>query len=55
MGGCQIYGPFLDPYYHTAPNIEGTQNGIIILATTHMGMVGGGGLQGYGIQAQLRV
>ena len=25
MGGCQNYGPFLDPYYNTAPNIEGTQ------------------------------
>ena len=21
MGGCQKYGPFLDPYYNTAPNI----------------------------------
>ena len=20
MGGCQNYGPFLDPYYHTSPN-----------------------------------
>ena len=19
MGGCQIYGPFLGPYYNTAP------------------------------------
>ena len=19
MGGCQTYGPFLDPYYNTAP------------------------------------
>ena len=19
MGGCQMYGPFLDPYYNTAP------------------------------------
>ena len=25
MGGCQKYGPFLDPYYNTAPNILGTQ------------------------------
>ena len=24
MGGCQNDGPFLDPYYNTAPNIEGT-------------------------------
>ena len=22
MGGCQSSGPFLDPYYNTAPNIE---------------------------------
>ena len=21
MGGCQNYGPLLDPYFHTAPNI----------------------------------
>ena len=21
MGGCQNYGPFLDPYYNMAPNI----------------------------------
>ena len=21
VGGCQNYGPFLDPYHHTAPNI----------------------------------
>ena len=21
MGGCQNYGPFLGPYYNTAPNI----------------------------------
>ena len=27
MVGCQNYGPFLDPYYNTAPNIEGTQKG----------------------------
>ena len=24
LGGCQNYGPFLDPYYNTAPNIEDT-------------------------------
>ena len=24
MDGCQNYGPFLDPYYNTAPNIQGT-------------------------------
>ena len=36
MGGCQNYGPFLDPYYNTAPNIQGTQKGTIILTTTHI-------------------
>ena len=33
-GGCQNYGPFSDPCYNTAPNIKGTQKGIIILTTT---------------------
>ena len=36
MGGCQNYGPFVDPYYNTAPNIQGTQKGTIILTTTHI-------------------
>ena len=36
VGDCQNFGPFLDPYYNTAPNIEGTQKGAIILTTTHM-------------------
>ena len=36
MGGCQNYGPFLDPYYNTAPNISGTQKGTIILTTTQI-------------------
>ena len=36
MGGCQNYGPFLGPYYNTAPDISGTQKGTIILTTTHM-------------------
>ena len=27
---------FLDPYYNTAPNIWGTQEGIIILTTTQI-------------------
>ena len=27
MDGCQNYGPFLDPYYNTAPNIWRTQKG----------------------------
>ena len=31
MGGCQDYGPFLDPDYNTAPHIQGTQKGTIIL------------------------
>ena len=38
MGGCQNYGPFLDPYYNTAPDIQGTQEGAIILTTTHTEM-----------------
>ena len=29
VGGCQNYGPFLDPYYNTALNIWGTQKGTI--------------------------
>ena len=36
MGGCQNYGPLLGPYYNTAPNIQGTQKGTIILTTTHI-------------------
>ena len=36
MGCCQNYGPFLDPYFNTAPNIWGTQKGTIILTTTHI-------------------
>ena len=36
MGGCQNYGPFLGPYYSTAPSILGTQKGTIILTTTHV-------------------
>ena len=36
MGGCQNYGPFLDPSNNTAPNIYGTQKGIIILASTQI-------------------
>ena len=36
MGGCQNYGPFLGPYYSTAPNIQGTQKGTMILTTTHI-------------------
>ena len=40
MGGCQNYGPFLVPYYNTAPNILGTQKGTIILTTTQIFMRG---------------
>ena len=36
MGGCQYYGPLLGPYYNTAPNIQGTQKGTLILTTIHM-------------------
>ena len=40
MGGCQTYGCFLDPYSNTAPNIEGTQKGtMIILATTQIDII----------------
>ena len=30
------YGSFLDPYYNTAPNIQGAPKGTIILTTIHM-------------------
>ena len=30
MGGCQNYGPFLDPYYNAAPNIWGQKRTIIL-------------------------
>ena len=36
MGGCRNYGPFLGPYYNTAPIINGTQKGTLILTTTQM-------------------
>ena len=29
-GGCQNYGPFLDPFCNTTPNISGTHRGTII-------------------------
>ena len=35
MGGCQNYGPFLGPEYSTAPIIQGTPTGTLILTTTH--------------------
>ena len=38
MGGYQNYGPFWGPYYNTAPNVQGTQKGAMILTTTHMGV-----------------
>ena len=37
MGGCQNYGPLLEPYYNTASNIYGTpKKETIILTTTHI-------------------
>ena len=33
-GGCQNHGPFLDPYYETAPNIQATEKRTIILTTS---------------------
>ena len=36
VGGCQNCDPFLGPYNNTAPNIQGTQKGTIILTTTHV-------------------
>ena len=36
MGGCQNYGPSLDPYSNTAPSILGIQKGTIVLITTHV-------------------
>ena len=38
MGGCQNYGPFLGPYYNTAPMNQGTQKGTLILTSTHIYM-----------------
>ena len=35
MGGCQNYGPFLDPYYLI---FRVPKKGIIILTTTHIGL-----------------
>ena len=51
MGDCQNYGPFLAPYYSTAPNIWGTQKGIIIVITAHMLKVNGLVLGGSGFLA----
>ena len=36
MGGSRNYDPFWGPYHDTAPNIQGTQRGTIILTATHM-------------------
>ena len=36
MGGCQNYGHFLGPDFSSAPIIQGTQKGTLILTTTHM-------------------
>ena len=38
LGGCQNDGPFLDPFSNTAPNIQGTPKGIIILTATHIAL-----------------
>ena len=40
MGGCQNSGPFLGPYYNTAPNISGTQKGTIIFDNHPYGYLG---------------
>ena len=32
----KTYGPFLSPDFNTAPKIEGTQKGTLILTTTHV-------------------
>ena len=39
VGCCQNYGPFLGPRYNTAPSIQGTRKGTIILRTTHIPFV----------------
>ena len=36
MDGCQNYGPFLGPYWNTAPRICGTQNVTIISIITQL-------------------
>ena len=33
VGGCENYGPLLDPYYNTAPNIYGTP-----MTVAHLGV-----------------
>ena len=38
LGGCQNYGPFLGPCYNTAPNIQGTQKGTMILTITYLNL-----------------
>ena len=38
MGSCQNYGPFLGTLNNRCRIIIGTQNGTIILTTTHMGL-----------------
>ena len=37
LGTCQNYGPFLGTPNSRCPNIIGTQEGTIILTTTHLG------------------
>ena len=38
LDGCQNYGPFLVPYYSTAPHIWGAQRETIILTTPQLDM-----------------
>ena len=39
VGGCQNYCLVFGPSYNTAPSIEGTPKGTIILTTTHIHVV----------------
>ena len=41
LGGCQNYGPLLDPYYNSAPKIKGTQKGTIVLTAIHLNKCNG--------------
>ena len=46
MGTCDVFVwvvikiivPFLDPYYNTAPSIQGTQKEIILLTSAHISL-----------------
>ena len=57
MGGCQKYGRqkygrFLGPEYTTAPSIQGTQKGTIVLTTTHISQLRAFGSSGLAMRAQ---